>query len=249
MSQTIMMADLHLSEHTPDLNTLFAGCLKQWRGRIDALYLLGDVFDAWVGDDDDSDFIRHIKSLLAEFTRHTPVYFVHGNRDFLIGADFARDTGITLLPASSLVRLYGHDYVLAHGDELCTDDLPYQQFRQQSRHPQWQATVLAKPLAERRLLAGQIRQMSETRKNDIGKAEISDATEAGIQALMADYAAKPMPTLIHGHTHRPAQHQHHTAEGLPFIRYVLPDWYAGHGGYLLIDSEHGPSCQTLGPAA
>lgn len=244
MSQTVLIADLHLSEHTPQLNALFAGCLKQWQGQIDALYILGDFFDAWVGDDDDSEFIRHIKALLADFTRQTPIYFMRGNRDFLLGDAFAAATGIHMLPEHLLLHLYGRDYVLAHGDELCTDDLAYQQFRLQSRHPQWQAAVLAKPLAERRLLAGQIRQISESRKSAEGKSEMADATEAGVQILMQQYAANPMPTLIHGHTHRPAVHQH-SINGHTFSRHVLQDWHGETGGYTTVDAEHGVRSQHL----
>lgn len=236
MSQTLFIADLHLSEHTPELNALLTGCLKNWQGTIDALYILGDFFDVWVGDDDDSEFIRSIKAQLKTFSARTPVYLMHGNRDFLLGSHFAAETGIQLLPARARLNLYGRDYVILHGDELCTDDLPYQQFRAQSRSPLWQAAMLSKPLAERRLLAGQIRQMSETRKNAEGKSEISDVTEAGIQTLMARFAADPMPTLIHGHTHRPAIHKHQY-QGRPFRRYVLQDWYDQCGGYLQVDNQ------------
>lgn len=245
MSQTVFIADLHLSEQTPSLNALFERCLRQWQGRIDALYVLGDFFDAWVGDDDDSAFIRHIKALLREFTRDTPLYLQHGNRDFLLGEAFAVTTGVCLLPEQVQIDLYGQTCVLVHGDELCTDDLAYQQFRLQSRNPQWQQAVLGKPLAERRLLAAQIRQMSETRKDAEGKSEISDATAAGIDALMRPFHASPMPVLIHGHTHRPATHRHEAAGGQPFTRHVLQDWYGNCGGYLLVDRTHGISTHRL----
>lgn len=238
MKRSVFVADLHLSEHSPALNTLFERCLDAWQGQIDALYVLGDFFDAWVGDDDDGDFIRGIKTRLSAFTAHTPVYFLHGNRDFLLGTRFADETGIRLLPESVCVDLYGRRYVLAHGDSLCTDDTAYQAFRLQSHNPQWQQAVLAKPLAERRLMAGHIRQISEQRKSAEGKSEMSDATENGIQTLMQPYAADPMPTLIHGHTHRPAVHRHTcTANGLPFVRHVLQDWYGEDGGYLSVDAQ------------
>lgn len=237
MSRTVFVADLHLSEHSPALNTLFERCLEAWQGDIDALYVLGDFFDAWVGDDDDSDFIRRIKSRLATFTRHTPVYFLHGNRDFLLGTRFATETGIQLLPEALRITLYSRDYVLVHGDSLCTDDTAYQAFRLQSHHPAWQQAVLAKPLAERRQLAGHIRHISEQRKSAEGKGEISDATEQGIQTLMQAYAAAPMPALIHGHTHRPAVHEHIlAANGQAFTRHVLPDWYGTAGGYACVDA-------------
>ncbi|MCP2041701.1 UDP-2,3-diacylglucosamine hydrolase [Neisseria sp. HSC-16F19] len=238
MSRTVFVADLHLSEESVALNRLFERCLDTWQGQIDALYVLGDFFDAWVGDDDDSEFIRRIKTRLAEFTRHTPVYFLHGNRDFLLGAQFAQETGIRLLPETVAVELYGRRYVLAHGDSLCTDDTAYQAFRLQSHNPLWQQAVLAKPLAERRLLAGQIRHISEQRKTAEGKSEMSDATEDGVQALMQHHAADPMPTLIHGHTHRPAVHEHICqTNGLPFARHVLQDWYGEAGGYVSVDAD------------
>lgn len=234
MNTTIFISDLHLSEHTPQLNQLFQRCLNQWQGNIDALYILGDFFDVWIGDDDDSDFIRNIKSQLKQFTSSTPVYFMHGNRDFLLGKQFAAETGIDLIEAPQLTQLYGQDYLLVHGDELCTNDLAYQQFRMQTRNPLWQMAVLNKPLAERRMLAGQIRQMSETRKNSEGKSEISDASENGIETLMSCQNQERLPTLIHGHTHRPAVHEH-LCHGVPFKRYVIQDWADDKGGYLAVD--------------
>lgn len=236
MNQTIIISDLHLSEQSASLNQLFQHCLQNWQNQIDALYILGDFFDVWVGDDDDNAFISHIKQTLKQFSSKTPVYFMHGNRDFLLGSQFTQETGITLLPAPQKITLYGHDYVLTHGDELCTEDIAYQQFRAQSRNPLWQQMVLMKPLTERRLLAGQIRQMSETRKSAEGKSEISDATETGIQTLISQFANQPMPVLIHGHTHRPGIHQHQF-NGQPFQRYVVQDWENDQGGYLAIDEN------------
>jgi len=237
---TIMIADLHLATETPALNTLFAQKLQDWQGQIDALYILGDLFDAWVGDDDDSPFIQQQLQLMHDFIQHTPLFVMRGNRDFLFGSAFAEKTGATLLEDPHALTLYGQDYVLCHGDALCTDDLAYQQFRLQARNPQWQAMILSKPLAERRLLAAQIRQMSEGAKADNGKTAISDATEAGIQALMAPY---PGAHLIHGHTHRPAVHEHSVASQA-IKRFVIQDWYDNEGGYLMIDAN-GVHAETL----
>ena len=236
MNTTIFISDLHLSEQTQPLTELFQHCLQQWQNNIDALYILGDFFDVWIGDDDNSEFIQLIKTQLKNFTANTPLYFIHGNRDFLLGEQFAAESGIKLLTAPKLINLYGHDYIIMHGDELCTDDVAYQQFRTQSRNPLWQMAVLSKPIAERRLLAGQIRQMSETRKNNEGKSEISDVTENAIQSLMANYAQSTLPTLIHGHTHRPAVHESQL-NNQPFKRYVIQDWAENYGGYLAIDAE------------
>lgn len=233
---TIFISDLHLSEQTPPLNQLFDRCLQQWQGNIDALYILGDFFDVWIGDDDDSDFIRHIKSQLKSFTSITPIYFIHGNRDFLIGEKFAAESGIQLLTSPQKIKLYNHDYIIMHGDELCTDDLAYQRFRAQSRNPLWQMAVLSKSIEERRLLAGQIRQMSETRKNNEGKSEISDVTERAINELMSNHIQPTLPILIHGHTHRPAIHESQL-NNQPFKRYVIQDWADDYGGYLSVDAD------------
>lgn len=241
-NQTIFISDLHLSEATPDLNELFFRALNQWRGKIDALYILGDFFDVWVGDDDDSELIRRVKSALLDFSKITPVYFIRGNRDFLIGEKFAQETGITLLPDQYIAELYGQQYLLTHGDEFCTDDLPYQQFRAQSRQPLWQAAVLAKPLLERKMLAGQIRMMSETKKNADGVSAISDVTEAGIQAALVQYPN--LVGIIHGHTHRPNHHEHQT-ESKVIQRYVIPDWENGQGGYWQLDNSHNLTMHSL----
>ena len=233
MNQTIMIADLHLAADTPALNALFTQKLQDWAGKIDALYILGDLFDAWIGDDDDSPFIQGQLQLLRDFSQSTPLFVMRGNRDFLFGIAFAQATGATLLEEPHALTLYGHAYVLCHGDSLCTDDLAYQQFRLQARNPQWQAMILSKPLAERRVLAAQIRQMSEGSKAENGKSAISDATEAGVQALMS---AHPGADLIHGHTHRPATHQHEVA-GRTLQRFVIQDWYGSEGGYLRLDAS------------
>lgn len=235
-TQTIFISDLHLSADVPELNELFFHSLTEWCGKIDALYILGDFFDVWVGDDDDSPFISSVVQALSEFTTETPVFIQHGNRDFLLGNVFAEKSGVTILPEQHVAELYGKAYLLVHGDELCTDDLAYQQFRLQSRNSMWQAAVMAKPLAERRMLAGQIRMMSEIKKAEDGKSEISDATEAGVRALLNQYHGKGIEVLIHGHTHRPAVHVHETEEGC-VRRYVLQDWENGKGGYLSIGSD------------
>lgn len=233
MSTTVLISDLHLSEQTFVLTRLFTRLLTYWQGRIDALYILGDFFDAWVGDDDDSEFAISIQSTLKQFAQSTPIYFQHGNRDFLVGQKFADSCQLTLLPESYYVQLYDHNYLLTHGDILCTDDVAYQQFRQQSRNPLWQQAILQKSLPERRLLVQSIRQMSEQRKAIEGQSEISDATEQGIQQLMQSVSEQSIPTLIHGHTHRPAIHQHQF-QNQNFQRYVLSDWHDNRGGCLYI---------------
>lgn len=236
---TIMISDLHLSAATPELNRLFFRQLKAWAGQIAELYILGDLFDVWVGDDDDDATAAQIMAAMHEFSRHTPLKVMHGNRDFLLGKGFAEKSGAELIDEPYELEVGGKVFVLAHGDVLCTLDEDYQRFRAQARHPLWQSAVLAKPLAERRLLAGQIRAMSEIKKDGAGLDEKTDATQEGVAQLLAPFAAagKSLVALIHGHTHRPAVHEHEVA-GKRVRRWVIRDWEAGRGGGLCID-EYG----------
>ena len=195
-TQTIFISDLHLSADVPQLNALFFQSLQDWRGKIDALYILGDFFDVWVGDDDDGPFIQSIKAALADFAQATPVFVQHGNRDFLLGEKFAAESGIRLLPEQFVAELYGKPYLLVHGDELCSDDVAYQQFRAQSRNPMWQAAVLMKPLAERRMLAGQIRMMSETKKNAEGTRYVLQDWEGETGGYLSVHADGRIETAL-----------------------------------------------------
>ena len=238
------ISDLHLSPATPALTELYQRTLNDWRGQVEALYILGDLFDYWVGDDDDEPYLVEQTAVLRRFADATPLYIMRGNRDFLFGQQFAANSGATLLDDPHLLSYAGQRYVLTHGDALCTDDVAYQQFRMMARNPAWQAATLAKPLAERCLLAQQLRMMSEGNKQQQGKTSISDATEQGVQALLAQFSDNgTLPVLIHGHTHRPAMHRHsindHSAE-----RWVIADWHDGQGGYLRLD-EGGLTAHAL----
>ncbi len=236
MKYTVLMADMHLSAATADLNRLFLKQLAEWNGHIDALYLLGDVFDAWIGDDDPDETVNTLVSAMYDFAQATPLFVMRGNRDFLMGEDFARRSGATLLDDPHLADFYGHKYLLSHGDAMCTDDVAYQQFRAQSRHPAWQAVMLAKPLAERKMLAAQLRALSEHKKSDSDQYEISDVTEAGLEALQAAAGDGTPFDVIHGHTHRPALHEH-SWHGQSYRRFVLQDWHNGHGGCLKVYAD------------
>ncbi len=234
---TILVSDLHLSDDTPQLNNIFRRALHQWCGKIDALYILGDLFEYWIGDDFRNELTEAFFHELKQFSQQTPLYVMHGNRDFLLGQAFCEATGAVLIEDPSMVTLYEQEYVLSHGDLLCTDDLPYQQFRAQSRNPMWQKMMLDKPINERKVLAMQLRQMSEGVKQTNGKTDISDATEKGVLDMISPFAQgkDKIPTLIHGHTHRPAVHEHEF-EDKTFKRYVLQDWSGNKGGYLEITS-------------
>ncbi|TDR82246.1 UDP-2,3-diacylglucosamine diphosphatase [Paludibacterium purpuratum] len=239
-----LISDLHLSEDTPDLNRLFLGTLDDWQGRIDALYILGDLFEYWVGDDDDSPFLRETLAAMHAFSERTPLFVMHGNRDFLLGEGFARASGAMLLTDPHPLAIGQIRYLLSHGDALCTDDTAYQQFRAQSRHPAWQHAMLARPLAERHAIARMARQESETAKRQNGLSAISDVTDGAVLALLE---AHDWPLLIHGHTHRPACHviERH---GRQTQRWVIADWHDGQGGYLTLDA-HGVDAHELGEPA
>ena len=235
-----LISDLHLHADSPWLGPLFSRTLAQWAGQIDALYILGDLFEYWVGDDDDDAFACAMVAAMHAFSRQTPLYIMHGNRDFLLGDDFARASGAVLLPDPHPLHVAGRDYLLSHGDALCSDDTAYQQFRTMVRQPQWQQAFLQKPLAERHAIARHIRGESEARKQQYGPDAISDVSANAVAALLA---AHPGHTLIHGHTHRPAHHQLQVA-GQPRERWVISDWHDGSAGYLRLDS-HGVSAHPL----
>lgn len=235
-----LISDLHLHADAPWLGELFRRTLRQWAGHIDALYILGDLFEYWVGDDDDDAFARSMVAAMRDFSRHTPLYVMHGNRDFLLGAGFAAASGATLLPDPHPLQAYDRHYLLSHGDALCGDDTAYQQFRAMVRQPVWQQAFLLKPLAERHAIARHIREQSESRKQQDGPNEISDVTEDAVLALLA---ANPGCTLIHGHTHRPARH-HYPLAGQSRERWVIQDWHDGRAGYLRLD-DSGVSAHPL----
>lgn len=238
MSYTILISDMHLCDAVPDLNRLFQQQLQKWAGNVDALYLLGDVFDAWIGDDSADDAAQQAIHAMADFSRHSPLYIMHGNRDFLLGDAFLHATGAQLLPDPFLADFYGKPYLLSHGDAMCTEDTAYLAFRAQSRNPMWQQAVLSKPLAERQILAQQLRQLSQSKQGQAEQYAIADVTETGLLALQEHFSGSlnTPPDVIHGHTHRPAIHQHSFNQH-HYTRYVLPDWREKQGGCLKIDAR------------
>lgn len=217
---TLFISDLHLDEKRPDIYRAFLHFLEQKAKGAEALYVLGDLFEAWVGDDDDAALARQS---IAAFRRladsGTALYFLHGNRDFLLGERFAKETGGTLLNDPCKIDLYGTPTLLMHGDSLCTADTEYQQLRLQLRSTQWQQQLLSQPLAARRQLAEQLRMASSEATSN--KAEdIMDVTPGEvIKALSENNCTR----LIHGHTHRPARHAL-TVHGKSAERIVLGDW-------------------------
>lgn len=232
MTATLFVSDLHLTPERPDAAASFRRFLTDKAVDGDALYILGDLFEAWVGDDDlASPFHAEIAAALKRLAHAgIPIYFLPGNRDFLVGADLARAAGLTLLADPTCVDLHGTLTLLAHGDVWCTDDAQYQAFRAQVRELAWRADFLGKPLAERHALAAALRERSEQAK--AGKRpEIMDVNPEAVAEAFRRHAVK---RIIHGHTHRPARHVH-VIDGQPCERWVLSDWYDASGGYLRCD--------------
>ena len=231
---TLFVSDLHLDPERPEITALFGRFLDGEARGADALYILGDLFEAWVGDDDPSEAGAFVaERLRALVEAGVPTYFIRGNRDFLLGDAYATRCGMTLLDDPTVVDLYGTPSLLLHGDLLCTDDAAYQQFRAQTRDPQWQAQFLAQPLAARLAFAAQARAASQARYGELvakGMAEtVGDVAPATVQAWFERFGIRRM---IHGHTHRPAIHD----EGHGRTRIVLGDWYE-QGSVLRVSAD------------
>jgi UDP-2,3-diacylglucosamine hydrolase len=239
---TLFVSDLHLDATRPQLVALFLQFLADEAASADALYVLGDLFEYWVGDDDPQPVGAQVADGLSALARSgVPVFFLRGNRDFLLGADFAAVCGMRTLPDPCVVDLYGRPTLLMHGDLLCTDDADYQAFRRQTRDPAWQESFLAQPLDARIAFAQQARAASiahqrDVRPNDTGDVrtpeDITDVSQARVKATLARYG---IDTLIHGHTHRPAIHSLVVGDR-PCTRIVLGDWYE-QGSVLRVDAD------------
>ncbi len=215
----LFVADLHLDRDHATIDCFRRLCAGPAR-HAEALYILGDLFDIWIGDDDPDPAYTPVLEALADLSRAgVAVRFIAGNRDFLIGDEFCRRTGLERLDDHSVIELFGTPTLLCHGDTLCTDDVEYQRFRTQVRTQQWQQEFLAKELAERRHIAEGLRGGSRdamTQKQN----EIMDVNPQAVHDALRRYRARRM---IHGHTHRPARHEHHV-DGVTVRRYVLSYW-------------------------
>ncbi|MEJ2602625.1 MAG: UDP-2,3-diacylglucosamine diphosphatase [Gammaproteobacteria bacterium] len=217
----LFISDLHLQAARPDITERFHAFLREEAMGAQALYVLGDLFEAWIGDDDPDPHNLAVQQAMRELTdAGVAGYFMHGNRDFLIGEAFAERTGFALLADPVVHDMYGTPVLLSHGDAWCTDDVEYQAFRRQSRDPTWQRQVLAMPLEQRRALAGRARE--ESRAAMVDKAE--DIMDVNAEAVAAAMREAGVTTLVHGHTHRPAVHEF-TLDDQPATRIVLGDWY------------------------
>jgi len=237
---TLFISDLHLDVERPAITRLFGDFVDGDAREADALYILGDLFEAWVGDDDPSEVGAFVAGRLRALADSgVPVFFMHGNRDFLLGADYAERAGMTLLPDPVVVRLHGTPTLLTHGDLLCTDDAAYQQFRAQTRDPAWQRHFLAQPLDARLAFARQARAASQAHQSGLrAEGRMETITDVAPATVADTFARHGVDRIIHGHTHRPAVH-----EDGGRTRIVLGDWYE-QGSLLRVD-EDGARLETL----
>lgn len=217
---TLFISDLHLEESRPDITGAFLGFLKEEAPGAEKLYILGDFFEAWIGDDERTPLQEQVAAALRALSENgTRIFLMHGNRDFLLGEDFCARAGAKLLGDPTLIDLHGTPTLLMHGDSLCTADVEYQKFRANMRNPQTQKLILARPLKDRQQMARQLRELSMATNR--GKAEeIMDVTPDEVVRVMENHNVSQ---LIHGHTHRPAEHEL-DVNGKTAKRIVLGDW-------------------------
>ncbi len=240
---TLFLSDVHLTPETPALATALLGLLTSPVAmEAERIYLLGDLFEAWLGDDGaPAELDPLVQTLLALNQQGKALFFQHGNRDFLVGEQFAARCGMSLLEESTVIDLYGEKTLIMHGDSLCSDDLEYQQFRQMVRNPDWQRQFLALPVEARLAQAREAR--AKSRESTSNKAEdIMDVNQQAVETAMREAGVSQ---LIHGHTHRPAIHPF-TLDGQAARRTVLGDWQQGEVSYLVVDPSgyhlHDPRC-------
>jgi len=224
---TWIISDLHLCAQRPAVTQAFLHWLRTEVAKAEALYILGDFVEVWVGDDiladpqHGAEFVPIVQALRALSAQGVRLYLMHGKRDFLIGEGFAQACGLQLLPDPALLELGGQRILLSHGDALCTDDVAYQQFRAQVRSPQWQQAFLSQPLAARLAFAAQARSTSAQNK----AVQTMDIMDVNAEAVVAQLRAYDYPdVLLHGHTHRPGRHSL-TVDGYQCERVVLGDWH------------------------
>ena len=236
---TLFISDLHLEASQPEIGEQFLSFLKADARGAEALYILGDLFEVWLGDDDPNPYYATMKTALRELAdTGVPMYFMHGNRDFTIGKDFAAETGVEILDDPTIVELYGESVLLCHGDSLCTDDVEYQQVRAMTRNPDWQAMMLAKSIEDRIAFAMQAREDSKARGESMSD-EIMDVNQDAVIALLREHG---VATLLHGHTHRPAIHDVDLGDR-GAKRIVLGDWY--EQGSIVRWDTNGPRLEAM----
>ena len=235
MKARAFIADLHLTAQRPHAIGLFRDFLEQAQGPLDQLYILGDLFEYWVGDDgaDEPEFAPVVAALREATDTGLGISVLHGNRDFLLGARFAELTGCRLLDDPHELTLFGAPTLISHGDALCTDDREYQELRRQFRDPRWQQQILTRPLADRIAMARALRAESG-RATPAKDATLLDVNTEAATALLERHGVR---RLIHGHTHRPGEYPVPTAMG-PGVRIVVGDWYEGSSVLVVGPARH-----------
>ncbi|MCX7190947.1 MAG: UDP-2,3-diacylglucosamine diphosphatase [Candidatus Methylopumilus sp.] len=228
-NKTIFVSDIHLCESRPSITDAFVNFINKITNQVDALYILGDLFEYWIGDDS-KQHENVISAIKALTDRHIKVFLMHGNRDFLLGPVFEKKTGSVLLEDPTLIKIYGKKILLCHGDSLCTDDTEYQSFKNKVRDESWKNEFLKKPLHERILIANEFRKQSELNKKNKSE-EIMDANPDEVNRILTQFNYPDL--FIHGHTHRPNYHSINL-DGHQMQRIVLGDWYE-QGSYLTLD--------------
>ncbi len=217
-SRILVIGDLHLCPQRPDITDAFRRFVETRLNDCDALYIVGDLFEFWIGDDDLTPFTKEVTALLRHASDQTRVFFIHGNRDFAVGKGFAQRCGLTLLPEVARIDLFGTPAVILHGDSLCTDDIEYQKFRRLRCRPWFLPLTLALPLKIRRYLSDRGRAQSKQKARQVDYRPV-DVTAEAVDQLMAQEGVEVM---IHGHTHRPAIHKLDEHR----LRLVVGDWYS-----------------------
>ena len=236
---TAFISDLHISESHPEIGEQFVDFLANRALNYKMLYILGDLFEYWLGDDDINPYLNKIKKALRDYTRsEIPTYFIHGNRDFLIGERFSAETGIKILSDPTIIQLNNQDALISHGDLFCTDDISYQATRKLTRDPEWQNMMLNKSIEDRKFFAFEARMKSKNHMKDLAD-NITDVNQTEIANTFKEFNLK---TIIHGHTHRPAIHNLNI-QNTDHQRIVLGDWY--DQGSCLEWDESGPNLIKL----
>ena len=237
MNKTLFISDLHLSAERSDIAQCFFTFMQIEAIHADALYILGDLFEVWIGDDNETPFSQSIANSIAKVAQHIPVYFIHGNRDFAIGKRFAKQANMQILPEQTVIDLYGRKVLISHGDELCTRDIEYMKFRRKARGIWWPKLMLALPLSMRKKIAERGRETSKNNQISLSE-DIMDVTPSEVIRTMQKYGVR---YFIHGHTHRPNIHKFNI-DGHACQRIVLGDWYTQ--GSILVATENSLELET-----
>ena len=233
------ISDLHISESQPEIANQFIDFLDNCAQNSDALYILGDLFEYWIGDDNPDPYYKDIILCLNKYiTNGIPTYFIHGNRDFLIGEKFSKDTGIKILKDPSIIKINEERVLISHGDIFCTDDHEYQATRRVTRDPEWQKMMLKKSIREREDFALKVREKSKQSTKYLDE----NITDVNKKEINETFKNNNLAKIIHGHTHKPGIHNM-LLDNTPHQRIVLGDWY--EQGSILQWEKSGPNLITL----